>query len=157
MAVKMNHTIAICEDGAAACQFVAEIVGLETSVFGMNHRVHASNEVTVDFITMGSAGPFSAEIKPQHFAFLVSDEEFDEIFARVSERGLRFWGDPTRQVEGVMNSFDGGRGFFFEDPNGHWLEVFTREYGSAGAFIEDLKAFLAEHGKSLGPAPTPAE
>jgi extradiol dioxygenase family protein len=72
------------------------------------------------------------EIAPQHYAFLVDEKKFDEIFARVRERSLPYWADPAQTQTGEINYHDGGRGFYFEDPNGHFLEVITRPYGSGG-------------------------
>jgi hypothetical protein len=73
------------------------------------------------------------EITPQHYAFLVSESEFDKIFGRVHERSLPYWADPAQTRAGEINHHDGGRGFYFEDPNGHFLEVITRPYGSGGS------------------------
>ncbi|RWE87608.1 VOC family protein [Mesorhizobium sp.] len=72
------------------------------------------------------------EIRPQHYAFLVSETEFDEIFGRIRERDLPYWADPGRTQPGEINHHDGGRGVYFEDPNGHLLEIITRQYGSGG-------------------------
>jgi catechol 2,3-dioxygenase-like lactoylglutathione lyase family enzyme len=72
------------------------------------------------------------EITPQHYAFLTGESEFDEIFNRVRTRKLSYWADPGRNQPGEINHHDGGRGIYFEDPNGHLLEVITRPYGSGG-------------------------
>jgi catechol 2,3-dioxygenase-like lactoylglutathione lyase family enzyme len=88
--------------------------------------VHAGNEVTLDFMDA------DGEITPQHYAFLISEAEFDEIFARIRERKLPYWADPTQHQRGEINTRDGGRGVYFEDPNGHLLEILTRPYGSGG-------------------------
>ena len=73
------------------------------------------------------------EILTRHFAFLVGEAEFDEIFGRIEERGLTFWADPARTKEGEINTHDGGRGVYFQDPDGHLLEIITRPYGSGGS------------------------
>ena len=72
------------------------------------------------------------EIVSQHYAFLVSEVEFDEIFERIRQRRLPFWADPGREQRGQINAWDDGRGVYFEDPNGHLLEIITRPYGSGG-------------------------
>ena len=72
------------------------------------------------------------EIVPQHYAFLVTEADFDEIFARIRERHLPYWADPGRGQQDQINHWDGGRGVYFEDPNGHLLEAITRPYGSGG-------------------------
>ena len=66
----------------------------------------------------------------RHYAFLVSDDEFDQIFARIQARGLKYWADPGRTEEGRINHHFGGRGVYFEDPSGHLMEIITRPYGA---------------------------
>jgi len=63
-------------------------------------------------------------------AFLVTEAEFDEIFGRIRERGLDIFADPHAQQPGEINHHDGGRGVYWADPDGHWLEIITRPYGS---------------------------
>ena len=65
-----------------------------------------------------------------HYAFLVSEEEFDQIYGRILERGLDHWADPGRSQQGQINHHDGGRGVYWPDPSGNWLEIITRPYGS---------------------------
>lgn len=74
----------------------------------------------------------SGEITPQHYAFLVSDTEFDEIFTRIGDRKLPCWADPAQKKPSEINHHDGGRGVYFVDPNGHLIELITRPYGSGG-------------------------
>jgi hypothetical protein len=88
--------------------------------------VTTDNGTNIDFMDADS------DIAPQHYAFLVSETEFDEIFGRVQERSLPYWADPAQMQAANINHHDGGRGFYFEDPNGHFLEVITRPYGSGG-------------------------
>jgi len=127
MAVQFNHTIVSSRDQRASAAFLAEVLGLpEPTRWGPFHVVRTANDVNVDFMNSGK------EITPQHYAFLVDETEFDEIFARLRERGLRYWADPAQTKEGEINHNDGGRGVYFEDPNGHLLEVITRPYGSGG-------------------------
>ncbi|HEX5314835.1 MAG TPA: hypothetical protein VFX38_08040, partial [Gammaproteobacteria bacterium] len=79
----------------------------------------------------------------QHYAFLVSEIEFDEIFARIRERGLRYWADPRRKRGGEINSRDDGRGCYFDDPSGHRLEIITRPYGSGGTTASSPHPLIA--------------
>ena len=65
-----------------------------------------------------------------HYAFLVSESEFDEIFGRITKRNLPHWADPFQRRPGEINRNDGGRGVYFKDPSGHLLEIITRPYGS---------------------------
>ena len=67
-----------------------------------------------------------------HYAFHISEEEFDAIFARIQGAGIAYYADPGHHEPGEINHHDGGRGAYFEDPNGHNLEIITRPYGSGG-------------------------
>jgi catechol 2,3-dioxygenase-like lactoylglutathione lyase family enzyme len=125
MAVQLNHTIVSAHDKQASADFLAGILGLSTPApFGPFVMVQTDNEVTLDFVD--SAG----EIVPQHYAFLVSDGEFEEIFGRIREREISYWADPYHREPGEINTRDGGRGLYFDDPDGHNLEILTRPYGS---------------------------
>lgn len=127
MAVQLNHTIVAVRDKEASARFLAEILGLPDPIpFGPFMTVETANDVTLDFLD--SAG----DIISQHYAFLVSEEEFDVIFGRIRERGLDYWADPAHRRPGEINRNDGGRGVYFDDPNGHNLEIITRPYGSGG-------------------------
>ena len=72
------------------------------------------------------------EIRRQHYAFLVSEEEFDAIYGKIRSRGLQHWADPGARRPGEINQRDGGRGVYFLDPAGHAMEILTRPYGSGG-------------------------
>ncbi|MGE5526563.1 MAG: VOC family protein [Rhodospirillaceae bacterium] len=125
MTVKLNHTIVHVRDKQASAAFLAEILGLPEPVpFGPFLGVETGNEVTLDF--MDDTGP----IRAQHYAFLVGEAEFDAIFARIRGRKLEYWADPGQQHVNTINTRDGGRGLYFEDPDGHLLEILTRPYGS---------------------------
>ena len=125
MTAKLNHTIVYARDKRAAAKFLSEILGFPAPVpFGPFMGVQTGNEVTLDFMDADE------EITPQHYAFLISEAEFDEIFARIRARKLRYWADPAQQQRGEINTRDGGRGVYFEDLNGHLLEILTRPYGS---------------------------
>ena len=127
MAIKLNHTIVHSREPRAAAQFLAEILGRPAPVpFGPFFGVQVDNEVTLDFLDAEDM-----EIQVQHYAFLVSDPEFDEVFGRIRTRGLTYWADPGRSQPGRINHHFGGRGVYFEDPSGHLLEIITRPYGSA--------------------------
>ena len=127
MAVQLNHTIVAARDKQASARFMAEILGLPApKSWGPFVMVEADNDITLDFMTV------DGDIVAQHYAFLVSENEFDEIFGRIKERGLRYWADPYHDEPGEINTRDGGRGVYFDDPNGHNLEILTRPYGSGG-------------------------
>jgi catechol 2,3-dioxygenase-like lactoylglutathione lyase family enzyme len=125
MAIKLNHTIVHARDKRASSTFLSEILGLPAPVpFGPFLGVNTGNEVTLDFLETDE------EFETQHYAFLVSEPEFDEIFGRIKARQLRYWADPHRRQAGQINTRDNGRGVYFEDPAGHLLEILTRPYGS---------------------------
>jgi len=123
MAVQLNHTIVAAHDRHASAAFLTELLGLQPVAFGPFAVVDLSNEVSLDFMD-------DPEVKPRHYAFLVSEEEFDEIFGRIRARGLTYWADPFEQHPGEINTNDGGRGVYWKDPNEHMLEIITRPYGS---------------------------
>ena len=125
MGVKLNHTIVYSRDKRAGAHFLAELFRLSTPTpYGPFLGVEVGNEVTLDYYD--AAG----EIAPQHYAFLVSEAKFDEIFGRIQEGGHAYWADPEQSRKGDINRHDGGRGVYFEDPSGHLLEIITRPYGS---------------------------
>ncbi|HEY3941158.1 MAG TPA: VOC family protein [Acidimicrobiales bacterium] len=123
----LNHHIVAATDKDATSLFFADVLGLEPPVrFGPFAVLKVSGETTLDFVDT------DGDIAPLHYAFLVSEEEFDQVFARIGERGLTYWSDPHRQDPGHINHWDDGRGVYFPDPNGHMLEILTRPYGSGG-------------------------
>jgi extradiol dioxygenase family protein len=125
MAVKLNHTIVAVRDKDESATFLSEILGVGKPVpFGPFLVVQVDNDVSLDFAD--DHGP----VHPQHYAFLVDEDRFDEIFSRIRERGLTYWADPFRRHQGEINTNDGGRGVYWEDPSGHFLEIITRPYGS---------------------------
>ena len=125
MAVKLNHTIVHARDRRASAEFFADVFALaRPTPFGPFLDVEVANEVTLAFLETDE------DIQIQHYAFLVTEPEFDEIFGRIQARGLDYWADPFEQHPGEINTNDGGRGVYWEDPSGHFLEIITRPYGS---------------------------
>jgi catechol 2,3-dioxygenase-like lactoylglutathione lyase family enzyme len=125
MAVQLNHTIVWCRDKARSAASLAGILGRPTPTrFGPFQIVELDNGVSLDFHDTND------EIASQHYAFLIDDESFDAVFARIRARGLPYWADPGQSRANEINHNDGGRGLYFEDPDGHLLEVITRPYGS---------------------------
>jgi catechol 2,3-dioxygenase-like lactoylglutathione lyase family enzyme len=127
MAIHFNHTILYAQDSKASATFLAEILGLPAPKhWGPFQMVTTGNDANLDYMDT------DGEISPQHYAFLVGEAEFDAIFGRVRDRKLSYWADPKQKQKGEINRHDGGRGVYFEDPNGHLLEIITRPYGSGG-------------------------
>lgn len=127
MAVQLNHTIVWSSDQKRSSTYLAEMLGLEVRAFSHFDVVELDNGLSLDFAET------DREIAPQHYAFLVSEDEFDEIFDRITSRSIDHWADPGRKQAGRINTNDDGRGVYFPDPDGHLLEIITRPYGSGSA------------------------
>lgn len=128
MSIRFNHTIVHSKDPKQSASFLAGILGLpEPGSFGPFLVVEFANGASLDFLAADGM-----EIQIQHYAFLIDEDDFDLIFARLRERGLRYWADPYKHRPGEINDHEGGRGFYFDDPSGHLMEVLTRPYGSSG-------------------------
>ncbi|MFE2039903.1 VOC family protein [Streptomyces sp. NPDC059477] len=127
MTVQLNHTIVAAHDKHASARFLADLLGLQVGPeFGPFVPVEIPGGVTLDYADT------SGTITAQHYAFLVSEDDFDTIFGRIRQAGVTYWADPYHSREGEINHLDGGRGAYFDDPNGHVLEILTRPYGSGG-------------------------
>ena len=125
MSIALNHTIVWCRDHRVSAGFLTDLFGLPDPVhWGPFMIVEMANGVSLDYHEV------EGEIPSQHYAFLVSEDEFDAIFGRIVERGLDHWADPAKRDENTINHNDGGRGVYFDDPDGHFLEIITRPYGS---------------------------
>ena len=125
MVAQLNHTIVAARDKLESATFLSEILGLPApEPFGHFLVVATGNGVSLDYAETAD------EIAGQHYAFLITEEDFDDVFARVQEREITYWPNPWPGNEGQINHNDGGRGFYFCDPSGHFLEVLTRPYGS---------------------------
>jgi len=124
MAVQLNHTIVSVRDKQKSASFVSDLLGLRSPMtYGPFLVIDVDNGVSLDFYEVQDA------IYPQHYAFLVSESEFDEIFGRIRQRDLPYWADPGQERLGEINTNDGGRGLYWEEPSGHLLEIITRPYG----------------------------
>jgi extradiol dioxygenase family protein len=122
MAVALNHTIVAAHDKVESARFLADILGLDPpQEFGPFMCVETANGVSLDYDDR-------SDVTSQHYAFLVSEQDFDAIFERIRERRITYWADPGHQQENVLNAH--GRGFYFSDPSGHNMEVLTRAYGT---------------------------
>ncbi|MCX4986529.1 VOC family protein [Streptomyces sp. NBC_00572] len=125
MSVELNHTIVHARDNRESAEFFANLLGLEiTAEWGPFVAVGLSNHVTLDFATIPPD-----RITPQHYAFLVSEEEFEAAYVRIRRDGIEHYADPHRKQHGTINHHDGGRGVYFLDPVGHLMELITVPYG----------------------------
>lgn len=122
---ELNHTIVWCSDKQRSTQFLTQILGLPPArTFFHFLVVDLANEVSLDFYQKDGS------VSPQHYAFLVSDAEFDAAFGRIQESGLDYWADPARTQPSRINTHFGGRGVYFADPDNHLLELITKPYGT---------------------------
>lgn len=124
MVAQLNHTVVASLDALEGATFLSEVLGLPAPVaMGPFQAVTTGNGVSLDYAT----APAGADIHPQHYAFLVTEAEFDQVFGRIRARGLDFWADPRQTRPGEIGT-DHGRGCYFLDPSGHYLEILTRPY-----------------------------
>lgn len=137
MAVTLNHTIVHARDTAETAAFLSEILGLAPPRELSHFTIVQVGDTSLDFIETDQP------ITSRHFAFLVSEAEFDEIFERLRRRGLPYWADPFHNEADAINHWDDGRGLYFDDPNGHLLEIITRPYGGGGLEAEHPNPLLA--------------
>ncbi|HUO40768.1 MAG TPA: VOC family protein [Mycobacterium sp.] len=127
MAIEFNHTIVAARNKQESAAFFTGLFGLPAPTSaGPFLAVQLEHGVSLDFADTGD------DIRPQHYAFLVSEDDFDAIYGRITQRGLEHWADPRASRPGEINHNDGGRGVYFRDPAGHFLEIITRPYGSGG-------------------------
>ena len=126
MAIELNHTIVPARDPDASAQFLADILGLAVDP-PVSHftPVTLANHVTLDYDQHD-------DVEAHHYAFLVSEEEFDAAFARIKDRGVIFFADPAcRQAGQVYSGKNGSRGTYFRDPDGHLMEILTPAQGES--------------------------
>lgn len=123
MSVEFNHTLVGVRDKRAAAGQLAELLGRpEPTTYGPFAVVELDNGVSLDFIE------HDGRIDPAHYAFLITEDDFDAVRARLDDRGIPYFADPGHHQPGI-NTDDGGRGLYWESLDGHNLEVITRPYG----------------------------
>ncbi|MGH4029211.1 VOC family protein [Actinomycetota bacterium Odt1-20B] len=122
MTVELNHTIVPAHDPQASAQFIADILGLSVDPPVAHFTpVTLGNQVSLDYDQVD-------DFEPHHYAFMVSEQEFDAALARIQRGGITHYGDPAcREVEQVYRSrhVEGRRGTYFRDPDGHLMEILT--------------------------------
>ncbi|GAA4833456.1 VOC family protein [Kitasatospora terrestris] len=122
--VQLNHTAVYASDRYLSAEFLAVVLGLEVGApFGPFLPVDLGNGVTLDYYEKRDE-----PIQSQHYAFLVPEERFDAVIARLEALGVTYYADPAHAEPGRVNTLFGGRGAYFADPDGHNLEVMTRPY-----------------------------
>lgn len=121
----LNHLIIPAKDKHTSAKFLAAILGVKAGPeWGHFMPVCTANGVTLDFVD-------SKDVRTQHYAFLVDDREFDAGLERLKKDGIKIYSHPNKSGDGEINHYYGGRGVYFEDPDGHLLELITKPYGAA--------------------------
>ena len=137
MGISLNHTIVHARDPEATARYLADMLQLPPPSRLGHFIVLQVGETSLDFIQT------SGEIASRHFAFLASEDEFDQIFNRILESSIPYWADPFHTEPNQINHWDDGRGVYFDDPNGHLIEIITRPYGSGGLHAKHPNPLLA--------------
>lgn len=121
MSVRLNHTIVCVTDREKSAEFLAGILGLRTGPVAEPFvPIRLANGVTLDYLRVD-------RVTSQHYAFLVGEDDFDAAMARIERDGVPYWADPFHRRAGEVNDLDGGRGVYFADPDGHNMELLTKE------------------------------
>ncbi|MEU6977281.1 MULTISPECIES: VOC family protein [unclassified Streptomyces] len=124
MTAELNHTVVYARDRRVSAEFLAEVLGLAVGApMGPFLPVDTGNGVTLDYYQQGDE-PFT----PTHYAFLVPDAEFDTMIDRLERMRVTYYADPNHTEPGRINHRYGGRGAYFDDPDGHNMEIITRPY-----------------------------
>lgn len=122
MEITLNHTIVPSHDNISSAKYYENIFGFELVKMWGNFAVVKVNQTfTLDFMN-------ESDFSSQHYAFKVSDDQFDQIFGRIKSESITFGSGPFSFGDGKINHNDGGRGLYFKDPNGHLLEILTKDY-----------------------------
>lgn len=123
----LNHLIVWCADKAVGAAHLVEILGLDPprDFAGQFLLVDLGNGVSLDYADWNGE-----KLTPQHLAFQVTEEEFDAVYGRILANKITHWAEPSKRTPGAINQHDGGRGVYWEDPDGHLLEIITQPYGA---------------------------
>lgn len=120
MAITLNHAVVPARDKRASARFLAGLLELPVAEAGHFMAVRVNDTLTLDYDN-------SDHFTSNHYAFRVSEEEFDAIFGRIKQAGVAYSADPMHRRVGEINHRMGGRGFYFYDPDGHNFEVLTHD------------------------------
>jgi catechol 2,3-dioxygenase-like lactoylglutathione lyase family enzyme len=122
--VQLNHTAVYARDRRLSAGFIAAVLGVEVGApFGPFLPVDLGNDVTLDYYETSDE-----PVQSQHYAFLVPEAQFDAMIARLEALGVTYYADPGHTAPGQINRLFGGRGAYFDDPDGHNMEIMTRPY-----------------------------
>ena len=138
MTIAFDHHILPSTDRERSARFLADVLGLpEPREEGPFLALDLANDVAL------YVAGWDRTVTPQHYAFLLDEDELDAVLARLTATGATYWADPEGTVAGEVNHDDGGRGCYFRDPDGHWLEVLTVRYGGRPALTRQARSAFA--------------
>ncbi|MGP1397226.1 MAG: VOC family protein [Inquilinaceae bacterium] len=126
MSPVLDHTIVHARSPAKSAAFLVEVLDLPAPKILGHFTVVQVGSSSLDFLQADEP------IASRHFAFRVTEEDFDGVLSRLKAGGISYRADPFHRLPNQINHWDDGRGVYFDDPDGHVLEVITRSYGSAG-------------------------
>jgi catechol 2,3-dioxygenase-like lactoylglutathione lyase family enzyme len=129
MTIELNHTVVPARDKVLSAKFFARIFGLpfDESAVGYFAPVRINKTLTLDFVDSKAWTESSKRVATHHYAFKVSEKEFDEIFSRIQAEAIPYGSEPYSRQDMKINHRGGGRGVYFDDPDGHVLELLTVE------------------------------
>jgi catechol 2,3-dioxygenase-like lactoylglutathione lyase family enzyme len=119
--IQLNHLIVPATDQKASARFLADILGIDVGLSWGPFLPVQVGTVTLDYEQV-------TDFRPLHLAFLVSEAEFDDAHRRMLDSHVATYADPFRRQPGEINHLYGGRGVYFDDPDGHYFELITRPY-----------------------------
>ena len=127
MPCTFNHTIVASRNREESARFFRRVFEARPAPsWGPFTNVALDGGVLIQFAELPE--DVFPQIQPQHYAFLVDDDLFDRAYDHLREDGVEHWADPQRRQPGGINHEHGGRGVYFCDPAGHYLEMITRPY-----------------------------
>lgn len=122
MAITLNHTIVPCFNNVESAKFYCRLFGFEyIGEFSRFIVVRVNDTLCLDFDSRD-------KFESNHYAFKVSEQEFDEIFERLQTGNINYGSGPCEADDMKINHNYGGRGVYFRDQNGHLLEMLTADY-----------------------------
>ncbi len=134
MTVEFNHTHVIARDRVAAATFLTDLLGLPAPMLEKAAAVvPLSNGAALAFLDVSHAIYPWDDVRPHHYAFLISESDFDAVLDRIRARGLQYWADPFHQEPAEINTQEGGRVLYFDDLSGHLIELRTSRYDRGSA------------------------
>ena len=124
MAIQLDHTIVSARDRDASAKQLANLLGVPhgPATAGPFYAVYINEDLTLDFVQADEDFPV------EHYCFRVDDETFDAILERIRAAGIQFRSSVRGLVDNRINNYHGGRGLYWNEPEGHQWEILTVSY-----------------------------